>query len=187
MAVLPIIRMGHPTLRRAADPVPDPTAPEVRRLAADMIDTVLAADGVGLAAPQVDRSVRVIVLDIPAERLREEDGEPAEAQGPEVLVNPVLEPLDGPERGAVGWEACLSIPGLVGAVPRWERLRFAGVDLDGREIVGEAHGFHARVLQHEVDHLDGILYPQRMTDLSLLMFADELERQAEAESVEGDI
>lgn len=179
MAILKIARMGHPVLLARARPVDDPTAPEIRRLATDMAETLADAGGVGLAAPQVHESLRLILVSAPPER--DEDG--AAGVPVTVLVNPVLEPL-GAEM-VTGWEGCLSIPGLRGAVPRHRRVRFSGLDLDGAPIAGEAEGFHARVLQHEVDHLDGILYPMRMSDLGLLGFEEELMRRLRA-GREGD-
>jgi peptide deformylase len=174
MAILKIARMGHPVLRRVADPVVDPTAPEIRRLVRDMLETLEDIGGVGLAAPQVHVSRRVVIFEVPAARAaRDGNGEaPPEAIPMTVLVNPVIEPLD--EEKALGWEACLSVPGLTGAVPRFARIRYHGYGLQGERIEREASGFHARVVQHECDHLDGILYPMRMTDLTSLAFAEEL-------------
>jgi peptide deformylase len=174
MAILKIARMGHPVLRRVADPVVDPTAPEIRRLVRDMLETLDDIGGVGLAAPQVHVSRRVVIFEVPAERAaRDGNGEaPADGVAMTVLINPVIEPLA--DEKALGWEACLSVPGLTGAVPRWTRIRYHGYGLEGERIEREASGFHARVVQHECDHLDGILYPQRMTDLTSLAFAEEL-------------
>lgn len=168
MAILKIARMGHPVLRRPAELVPDPTVPEIGRLVADMLETLADAGGIGLAAPQVHVSKRVMIFEVPGHR--------AGPSGPvpmTCLVNPVIEPLD--EEKALGWEACLSVPGLTGAVPRWRHVRYRGLTLEGETIEREAHDFHARVVQHECDHLDGLLYPQRMSDLSLLAYTDELE------------
>ncbi|WP_119460302.1 peptide deformylase [Rhodospirillaceae bacterium SYSU D60014] len=169
MAILKIARMGHPVLRRRAEPVADPTAPEVRRLVADMLETLADVGGIGLAAPQVHVPQRVVLFEVPAGRADREGGDAVPLT---VLVNPEIEPL-GPET-ALGWEACLSVPGLTGAVPRHTRIRYRGTTPAGESIERVAEGFHARVLQHECDHLEGILYPMRMTDLSLLVFADEL-------------
>jgi peptide deformylase len=168
MALLKIARMGHPVLLQRAETVADPGAPEVRRLVADMIETMLDAPGIGLAAPQVHVPWRLFVFHLPAER----SGQPALA--PSVVINPVVEPI-GDER-MLGWEGCLSIPGLRAAVPRHARIRYSGVDCDGREVGGEAEGLHATVIQHEYDHLDGILYPMRMTDFSRFGFAEEIAR-----------
>ena len=169
MAILKIARMGHPVLRRRAEPVPDPAAPEIRALIEDMIETMEDAHGAGLAAPQVHVPLRVVVFHVPEPRAQRE----GEAAVPlTVLINPEITPLT--DEQAQGWEACLSVPGLAGVVPRLTRIRYAGFSPDGERIEREAEGFHARVVQHECDHLDGILYPQRMTDLSLLVFAEEM-------------
>lgn len=185
MAVLPIARMGNPCLRRPADPVADPRAPEIRALVADMLETMTAAGGVGLAAPQVKVPLRLVIFHLPAERTAEEGGEGGEEEGDEtaelplhVLINPVITPLD--DEQALGWEGCLSVPGMRGLVPRYTRIRYQGVGLDGRPIEAEAEGFHARVVQHECDHLDGLLYPMRMTDLSTFGFEDEFIEAARA-------
>jgi len=170
MAILKIARMGHPVLRRPADDVADPTAPEIRTLIQDMMETMEDADGAGLAAPQVHVPLRVVIFHVPVERA-EAEGEAA-AVPLTVLINPVIEPL-GPET-ELGWEACLSVPGLMGAVPRWTRILYTGTTPEGERIERTAAGFHARVVQHECDHLDGILYPQRMRDLSSLTFTSEM-------------
>lgn len=158
--------MGNPVLREIAAPIADPTDPAVARLAADMIATMLDAPGVGLAAPQVSESRRLIVFRVPADRSGGEE------VANTVLVNPVIEPLS--DETALGWEGCLSIPGLRGLVPRHTRIRYRGYGLDGARIEREATGFHARVVQHEVDHLDGVLYLDRMDDLRLLVCTEEM-------------
>lgn len=164
--MLPIARMGNPVLRKIAEPIADPTDPAIARLAADMIATMLDAPGVGLAAPQISESRRIIVFRVPTDR-----GEGEEVANT-VLVNPVIEPLT--DEKVVGWEGCLSIPGLRGLVPRYKRIRYRGYGLDGARIEREASGFHARVVQHEVDHLDGVLYLDRMDDLQLLVCTEEM-------------
>ena len=166
MAILKIARMGHPVLTRRAEPVAEIGAPEVRRLIRDMLETLVDAQGIGLAAPQVHESLRVIVF---LDALDREDASP---RTPVVLINPELEPLD--EAIDPGWEGCLSIPGLRGLVPRHARIRYRGRGIEGELIERTAHGLHARVVQHEVDHLDGVLYPMRMTDLRQLAFESEL-------------
>lgn len=183
MAILKIARMGHPVLRRVADPVPDPADPLVRRLAADMAETMVDAGGVGLAAPQVHESVRLIVFRLPRER-RQPGEEEGGASGVTVLVNPEIVPVG--DEMLSGWEGCLSIPGMRGLVPRHARILYRGFDLDGSPIEREATGFHARVVQHEVDHLDGVLYLERMDDLRWLGFNEESLRYqlAEAEGKE---
>ena len=174
MALLKIARMGHKVLLERAAEVPDPGAPEVRRLVADMMETMLDAPGIGLAAPQVHVPWRLFVFHIPAAR----SGEPAIP--PQVVINPRWEALD--EEVAQRVEGCLSIPGLLAAVPRSVRIRYAGVDCDGAAVGGEADGLHANVVQHEYDHLDGILYPMRVTDFSQFGFAEEVARNAQADA-----
>ena len=168
MALLKIARMGHKVLLERAADVPDPGAPEVRRLVADMIETMLDAPGIGLAAPQVHVPWRLFVFHVPAGR----SGEPAIP--PQVVINPRWEAVDDEVTERV--EGCLSIPGLLAAVPRAVRIRYEGVDCDGAPVGGAADGLHANVVQHEYDHLDGILYPMRVTDFSRFGFAEEVVR-----------
>jgi peptide deformylase len=170
MAILKIARMGHPVLTHPAQPVEDPDAAAVRRLIADMAATMVDAEGIGLAAPQVHQSLRLILF------LDGADRDDLERTRPIVLINPEIEPLD-PALEA-GWEGCLSIPGLRGLVPRHARIGYRGLGADGRTIEREATGLHARVVQHEVDHLDGVLYPMRMPDLRHLTFETELKHFA---------
>jgi len=174
MAILKIARMGNPILLQRCAPVPDPTDPEIRRLAADMVETMDDIGGAGLAAPQVHVPLRLFVFRVRPERV----GESPEdlPLGPTVLINPEIEPVG--EEIEQAWEGCLSIPGLRGSVPRAARVRYRGVGLAGEPIERVAAGFHARVVQHEYDHLDGILYPMRMTDLALFGFTEELMRAA---------
>jgi peptide deformylase len=166
MALLKIARMGHPVLLQQAATVPDPTAPDIRRLARDMIETMIDAPGVGLAAPQVHVPLRLFVLHLPPDR----NG--GDALKPTVVINPTFTPV-GEER-VLRIEGCLSIPGLRGTVPRWVRIRYDGVDVNGEPVGGEVDGLHANVVQHEYDHLDGILYTMRMTDFTTFGFVDEL-------------
>ncbi len=170
MAVLKIARMGHPVLLARAEPVADPGAPDIRRLVADMIETMDDAPGIGLAAPQVHLPVRLFVMRLPAER----NG--GIELGPIVVINPSFEPI-GPET-AMRREGCLSIPGLTAVVPRYVRLRYQGVDCDGMLVGGEVDGLHANVVQHEYDHLDGILYPMRIVDFTTFGFNEEQSRFA---------
>ncbi|MGG5885775.1 peptide deformylase [Falsiroseomonas sp. HC035] len=163
MAILKIARMGNPVLIRPALPVPDPTAPEIRRLVADMAETMEDASGLGLAAPQVHVGLRVFVWRGGAGNIL-------------AIINPELTPVG--EETEEGWEGCLSIPGLRGEVPRAARIRFRGYDIEGRLMEGEAAGMSARVMQHEADHLDGVLYPMRMPDLSRFGFTEDLHRAA---------
>jgi peptide deformylase len=172
MAILKIARMGHPVLLQRAEPVPDPGAPEIRRLVRDMMQTMEDADGAGLAAPQVHVPLRIFVFRVSPER----GGEDPEdlPLGNTVLVNPEVELLS--DERVLRWEGCLSIPGLRAAVPRAPRIRYRGVDCEGQRVAREVTGFHAGVVQHEYDHLDGILYPMRMTDFRLFGFTEELAR-----------
>jgi peptide deformylase len=172
MSILKIARMGHPVLLQPCDAVADPGAPEIRRLVADMMETMMDAPGVGLAAPQVYQPLRLFVFRVPGGReTQDPDDTP---MGATVLINPTVELIGGDR--VLGWEGCLSIPDLRAAVPRASRIRYSGVDCDGNVIAREATGFHARVVQHEYDHLDGILYPMRMTDFRYFGFTDELDR-----------
>jgi len=176
VAILKIARMGHPVLKRIADPVADPSAPEIRRLIADMVDTMADAPGVGLAAPQVHVAKRVVVFFVPGDRANE--GEDNEENGDgvpmTVLINPVIEPLS--DEKVLGIEGCLSLPDMTGMVPRFTHIRYRALAPDGTAFEREATGFHARVVQHECDHLDGILYPMQMNDLSTFGYCDEMNR-----------
>ncbi len=168
MAVRPVLRMGHPLLFQVAQPVTDPTAPEVRELLRDMRDTMAHLDGAGLAAPQSGGSLQVVIFG-GADNSRSPD---AEAGPPSVLINPVLTPLG--DDLVEDWEGCLSVPGLRGMVPRHAKLRYQGLGEQGEVIDRTVQGFHARVVQHECDHLMGILYPMRMRDFSRFGFLEEL-------------
>jgi peptide deformylase len=169
MSILKIARMGHPVLHHPAEPVADPTAPEVRRLVADMWETLRDIGGAGLAAPQVHVPWRVVIFHVPALRAAREGAEPV---APIALVNPEIIPLNG--ETVSGWEACLSVPGLTGWVPRHAAIRYRGVTPEGEAIDREATGFHARVVQHECDHLEGRLYTSRIGDMSRLIFESEI-------------
>lgn len=167
MAIRKIARMGHPILAKPAKPVADPTAPHIRALVDDMIETMHDAPGIGLAAPQIYVPLRVVIFYMPQHRV--DAGE--EAVPLTVLVNPVITPLSDEKIGQ--WEACLSVPDLRGLVPRWEHIRYGGYGLDGKWFEREARGKHAGVVQHECDHIEGQLYPQRMTNLADLVFQSE--------------
>lgn len=181
MAILKIARMGHPVLKRRAAEVADPTSAEIAILIKDMEETLADVGGVGLAAPQVHVPLRVVIFHVPKARMEAEDGEgPAIGVPLTYLINPRIEPQgDEMEEGI---EACLSVPGLAGAVPRFRQIRYTGVTPAGEPIDRIAKGFHARVVQHECDHLDGVIYPMRMTDLSKLSFVEELKRFAGEEA-----
>jgi len=168
MAVREILKMGDARLLRMAQAVPAFDTPELHALIADMFDTMEAAKGAGLAAPQIGVNLQLLIFGF-AHNARYPEAPPVPRT---VLINPVIEPLGDDEEE--GWEGCLSVPGLRGVVPRFSRIRYRGFDPLGREIEREADGFHARVVQHEVDHLIGRLYPTRMRDLSQLGFTSVL-------------
>jgi len=166
--IRPILRMGDPRLFQRSQPVERLGTPELKTLVADMRETMVAASGAGLAAPQIGVLLRVVIFGFEHNE-RYPDAEPVPYTE---IVNHVLIPLD--QEMDEDWEGCLSVPGLRGRVPRYSRLRYSGFDPDGRAIEREVSGFHARVVQHECDHLDGVLYPMRMRDLRLLGFTDVL-------------
>ncbi|MHB8353944.1 MAG: peptide deformylase [Burkholderiales bacterium] len=168
MAVKEVLRMGHPLLLQEAQPVTRFDTPELHQLLADMHDTMAHLDGAGLAAPQIGVSLQVVIFGM-AQNPRYPE---AEAVPQTVLINPVLTPLDDEEEE--GWEGCLSVPGFRGVVPRYTRLRYQGFDEKGQSIDRSVTGFHARVVQHECDHLLGILYPMRIEDFSRFGFTEVL-------------
>lgn len=168
MPVRDVLRMGHPVLRERAKPVAEFGTPELKQLVQDMVETMESKNGAGLAAPQIGVPQRVVIFGV-EHNPRYPDAEPVPFT---VLVNPKIVMLT--REVEEDWEGCLSVPGMRGVVPRYTKLRYSGFDADGNPIEREATGFHARVVQHECDHLDGILYPQRMTDLSKLGFIEEL-------------
>jgi peptide deformylase len=168
MAIREILKMGDPRLLRVAPPVTAFDTPELDGLIADLFDTMAAAQGAGLAAPQIGVNLQLVIFGF-SHNPRYPDAPPVPAT---VLINPVLEPL-GDER-VEGWEGCLSVPGLRGLVSRHARIRYSGFDARGNHIEREADGFHARVVQHECDHLIGRLYPTRMSDLTQLGFTSVL-------------
>ncbi len=168
MAVRAVLRMGDPRLLQVARPVESFGTPELRELIADMEDTMHALNGAGLAAPQIGVGLRVVIFGL-SSNPRYPDAEPVPKT---VLVNPLITPLD--EEMEDGWEGCLSVPGMRGLVPRHMRLRYSGFDAEGNAIERTVEGFHARVVQHECDHLDGVLYPMRIRDLRSFGFADVL-------------
>lgn len=168
MTVREILKMGDPRLLRVAEPVKEFGTPELDALIADMFDTMHAANGAGLAAPQIGVNLRLVIYGF-KQNTRYPDAPPV----PEtVLINPKLRPLSAEMDEA--WEGCLSVPGLRGVVPRFTALHYDGFDQYGNVISRDADGFHARVVQHECDHLDGILYPMRITDLSQFGYVDVL-------------
>ncbi|HLA75189.1 MAG TPA: peptide deformylase [Gammaproteobacteria bacterium] len=172
MAVREILRMGNPVLLQRAEPVTEFNTPALDALIADMFDTMAALNGAGLAAPQIGVNQRVVIFGV-AGNPRYPHVEPVPTT---ILINPVLEIL-GDETDEA-WEGCLSVPGMRGLVERYTHLRYAGYDQRGVRFERAAHGFHARVVQHECDHLDGMLYPRRLKDLRLFGFEEELQRLA---------
>jgi peptide deformylase len=169
MAVLRIAKMGNPILLQKAAPIPDPTAPEIRRLAQDMQDTLEDIGASGLAAPQVFESKRLVVYRIIASRIPK--GSDLEPRPWTTLVNPVITPKT--KTKTLVWERCLSVPGMHGKVPRYPQISITYQTLEGKTVTHDAHSSWAAILQHEVDHLDGFIYPMRMTDLSMLAYNDE--------------
>ena len=168
MTVREILKMGDARLLRMAEPVQAFDTPALHALIADMFDTMEAANGAGLAAPQIGENLQLVIFGF-SHNARYPDAPPVPRT---VLINPLIEPLGGEQEE--GWEGCLSVPGLRGVVPRWARIRYRGFDPLGHPIEREADGFHARVVQHEVDHLFGRLYPTRMRDLTKLGFTSVL-------------
>ena len=168
MTVREILKMGDARLLRVAEPVCAFDTPELHALIADLFDTMEAANGAGLAAPQIGVNLQLVIFGF-AHSLRYPDAPPVPRT---VLINPVVEALGGDEED--GWEGCLSVPGLRGVVPRWARIRYRGLDPLGQVIEREAEAFHARVVQHECDHLIGRLYPTRMRDLTQLGYTSVL-------------
>lgn len=170
MTIHRILLMGNEHLKRVSSPVEDPTSVQTRQLVDDLLDTINAVDGNGLAAPQIGVNQRVVVYRVPAHRI------PAGARQQPVpwttLVNPVIEPQSDEKR--LIWERCQSLPNLYGRVPRYNRIRLTYTSLDGSTQTRDAAGYHAMLLQHECDHLDGILYPMRVRDFRRFGFTDIL-------------
>ncbi len=174
--IRPVLRMGDPRLLEKARPVSNFFDPALQQLLADMRETMDSLDGAGLAAPQIGVALRVVIFGFEA-NARYPDAAPLPYS---VLINPELTPLAEEEEDA--WEGCLSVPGLRGMVPRWKRLRYSGWDAQGEPFEREVEGFHARVVQHECDHLDGILYPMRVRDFRRFGFTDVLNMTLPAEA-----
>jgi len=169
MSIRTVLRMGDPLLLRVSEPVQQFHTPELAALLADMRETMASLNGAGLAAPQIGVPLRVVIFGTGAPNPRYPD---AEAVPPTVLINPQLQPIG--EQIEQEWEGCLSVPGMRGLVPRYLQLHYRGFDEHGGAIDRRVSGFHARVVQHEVDHLDGILYPMRITDMRYFGFNEEL-------------
>jgi peptide deformylase len=168
MPIRPVLRMGDPLLLQKATPVERFDTPELHVLIQDLRDTMESMDGAGIAAPQIGVSLRVVIFGV-GENPRYPDAEQVPYT---VLINPVLTPIG--EAMEDGWEGCLSVPGMRGLVPRYARIHYAGFDQYGKPIDRMVSGFHARVVQHECDHLDGILYPMRILDMSQFGFTEVL-------------
>lgn len=171
MATREILKMGHPTLLEVAKPVEKFNTPELDSIIEDMIDTMKKNDGAGLAAPQIGLGMQLVIFGFDSnERYPEADQVPFT-----VLINPEITPIGAEEED--GWEGCLSVPGLMGVVPRFKKIRYQGKDQYGNEIDREVDGFHARVVQHECDHLIGKLYPMRIRDFSQFGYLDTLTKE----------
>ena len=171
MATREILKMGHPTLLEVAKPVEKFNTSELDSIIEDMIDTMKENDGAGLAAPQIGLGMQLVIFGFDSnERYPEADQVPFT-----VLINPVITPIGNEEED--GWEGCLSVPGLMGVVPRFKKIRYQGKDQHGNEIDREVDGFHARVVQHECDHLIGKLYPMRIRDFSQFGYLDTLTKE----------
>ncbi len=178
--MLEILKMGDPRLLRVAKPVADIHDPELKRIIADMYETMYAADGVGLAAPQVGIDLRLMIFGFDANP-RYPDEKPVPLT---TLINPWIDVLT--DETEEGWEGCLSVPGMRGSVPRATHIRYGGTLEDGSQIEREAKGFHARVFQHEFDHLNGILYPQRIQDMTKFGFIEALFPDRPLAGLEGE-
>ncbi len=175
-----ILKMGDPRLLRVAKPVEDIRDPALKTIIADMFETMHAAKGVGLAAPQIGVDLRLMIFGFEASpRYPDEPPLPATT-----LINPWLERLT--DETEEGWEGCLSVPGMRGLVPRASYIRYGGVLEDGGVLEREVQGFHARVFQHEFDHLNGVLYPQRITDMTQFGFIEALFRDSQLAALEAD-
>ena len=169
MAIKPVLKMGDPRLLQVSEPLNERDQEMLPQLLEDMFDTMHHLSGAGIAAPQIGVNVRVVIFEIDGNR-RYPD---AESVPTTILINPEIKVLD--ETRTNGWEGCLSVPGMRAVVPRYERIRYTGVDENGDLIDKIVDGFHARVVQHECDHLDGVLYPMRVEDMSLFGFEDTIE------------
>ncbi|WP_427912204.1 peptide deformylase [Ramlibacter sp. MMS24-I3-19] len=169
MAVREILKMGDPRLLRVAQPVTEFDTDRLHLLVRDMVETMAAVNGAGLAAPQIGVDLQLVIFGTDAPNPRYPDAPPVPRT---VLCNPVVTPIGDEEED--GWEGCLSVPGLRGVVPRWKRIRYTGLDASGDPIDRTVEGFHARVVQHEVDHLWGKLYPMRVRDFTKFGFTEVL-------------
>jgi len=180
MAVREVIKIGNPLLLQVSEPVTKFNTPELETLIADMFDTMASLNGAGLAAPQIGVLKRLVIFGV-EENPRYPDAEPVPTT---ILINPVIKPLG--KAVDDDWEGCLSVPGMRGLVPRYSKIRYTGVDQYGQPIERVASGFHARVVQHECDHLDGILYPQRIKDMRMFGLESELFKERESDVEEKE-
>jgi peptide deformylase len=183
MAILKIAKLGHPVLQKKCAPLDDPTSTDTAKLAKNMKETLAVIGGMGLAAPQVHNPVRMVVFHLPTSRIA--PGSPLEPWDYTTLCNPVLTPLT--QEKIMNWEKCLSIPGLHGKVPRHTRIRVEYQDLAGESKVIETSHLLAYLLQHECDHLDGVVYPMRMTDMTYLAFNSDPGRLSREVAAGADI
>ena len=176
MSLLKIAKMGNPALHQIAKRVDDPSSPEIKAIVSDMLETLEDSGGIGLAAPQVHIPKRVVIFFVPESRadIGEDDKGEEELT---IMMNPEIEPLT--DEKELDWEACLSVPDMMGCVPRHIKIRYSWIDLSGLRQERVATGFHARAVQHECDHLDGILYPMRIHDFRLFGYSDEVKRNHE--------
>ena len=179
MGILKIAKMGHPALSKISGEVDDPASPDIKNLVKNMILTMNDAKGIGLAAPQVHEPIRLVIFQVPHERFKEND----KVSELTVLINPKIVFLSEDKEDGV--EACLSLPGMMGIVPRFTHIRYSGFNLDGEYFEREARDYHARVVQHECDHLDGILYPMRMVNLTSFGYTEELQKDVKQNSREN--
>ena len=173
MSILKIARLGHPILKKIASQVDDYGDPEIKKIISDMIETLEDVGGIGLAAPQVHVSKRIVIFFVPESRIEDEKDQVELT----IMINPEIRPLN--DKINRDWEACLSIPNLMGAVERYSHIKYSWFDANGKYFEREASGYHARVVQHECDHLDGKLYPFRITDLSMFGFQEEINSNIE--------
>ena len=170
MTIQPVVKMGNPKLLEPSLPVERPSAPEIRTLIQDMLDTMKEKQGVGLAAPQIGHNVRIIAVGFEKNE-RYPHREPIPLR---IVINPMVEILS--DERVDDWEGCLSIPGLRGLVPRYRKIKYTGYDPEGSPVSYTAEDFHARIVQHEHDHLEGILFPQRLKDMKFFGFEDEIQK-----------
>ena len=175
MSLLKIAKIGHPVLYKVAEKVAEPCSPKISGIVSDMIETLKDSGGIGLAAPQVHISKRIVVFYVPETRAGESRYDTAENLT--IMINPEIEPLI--DEKELDWEACLSVPDMMGCVLRYTRIRYRWIDLNGSSFERTAEGFHARAVQHECDHLDGILYPMKIDDLRFFGYTEEVKRNPE--------